>query len=59
MALIGVSTDDPGVARIFFDLRPAEPSKEEESRIASAIEQAFANEKAASGTGAPRGVIVS
>jgi hypothetical protein len=42
MALIAVSTDDPGVARIFFDLRPAEASREEQSRIASAIERAMA-----------------
>jgi hypothetical protein len=42
MALIAVSTDDPGVARIFFDLRAIDPALDEEDRIALAIEQAFA-----------------
>ena len=42
MALIAVSTDDPGIARIFFDLRAIDPAPDEQDRIASAIEQAFA-----------------
>jgi hypothetical protein len=42
MALIAVSTETPGVARIFFDLHPAESSREEQNRIASAIERAWA-----------------
>jgi hypothetical protein len=42
MALIAVSTDDPGIARIFFDLRVIDPTLDEEDRIASAIEEAFA-----------------
>ena len=42
MALIAVSTGETGVARIFFDLRANEPTPDEEDRIASAIEQAFA-----------------
>ena len=42
MALIAVSTDDPGIARIFFDLRAIETTLDEHERIASAIEQAFA-----------------
>ena len=42
MALIAVSTDDPGIARIFFDLRTVEPTLDDEGRIASAIERAFA-----------------
>lgn len=41
MALIAVSTDDPGIARIFFDLRAIDPAQDEQARIASAIEQAF------------------
>ncbi len=46
MALIAVSTDDPGIARIFFDLRAVGPTSDEESRIASAIERAFADQQA-------------
>jgi hypothetical protein len=42
MALIAISTKDPGVARIFFDLQPAEMSRDEQRRIASAIERATA-----------------
>jgi hypothetical protein len=42
MALIAVSTADPGIARIFFDLRAIDPTLDEEDRIALAIEQAFA-----------------
>ncbi len=42
MALIAVSTDGLGIARIFFDLRAIDPTLDEEDRIASAIEQAFA-----------------
>ena len=42
MALIAVTTDDPGIARIFFDLRAIDPALDEQDRIASAIEQAFA-----------------
>jgi hypothetical protein len=59
MALIAVCTDDPGVARIFFDLRPAEPSKEEERRIASAIERASTKETTTSGTGSLRRASIS
>ncbi|HEX4171338.1 MAG TPA: hypothetical protein VHY82_02540 [Acetobacteraceae bacterium] len=51
MALIAVSTEHPGLARIFFDLRPAAPSQQEQSRIASAIEQAVANIEAGDATG--------
>lgn len=47
MGLIAISTENPGVARIFFDLRPAEPSREEQSRIASAIERALAEARPA------------
>jgi hypothetical protein len=47
MALIAISTETPGVARIFFDLGPTEPSREEQSRIASAIERAMAEAKPA------------
>ena len=42
MALIAVSTQDPGIVRIFFDLRAIDPSLHEEDCIASAIEEAFA-----------------
>jgi hypothetical protein len=42
MALIAVSTEDPGIVRIFFDLRAIDPSLHEEDCIASAIEEAFA-----------------
>jgi hypothetical protein len=42
MALIAVSTDDPGIARIFFDLRAINPTLDEADRIAAAIEHAFA-----------------
>jgi predicted unusual protein kinase regulating ubiquinone biosynthesis (AarF/ABC1/UbiB family) len=55
MALIAVSTDDSsGVARIFFDLGAAGPTREDEHRIALAIEQAFANraQQARQGSGA-------
>lgn len=45
MGLIAISTDDPGVVRIFFDLVPSEPSREQELRIASAIEHAFTKPK--------------
>jgi hypothetical protein len=49
MALIAVSTEDPGVARIFFDLRTGEPPRQQQSRIASAIEDALATTEASSG----------
>jgi hypothetical protein len=42
MALIAVSIDDPGIARIFFDLRMVDPTLDDEDRIAAAIERAFA-----------------
>ena len=42
MALIAVSTENPGVARIFFDMHPAKRLREEQSRIASAMERAVA-----------------
>jgi hypothetical protein len=41
MALIAVSTEDPGIVRIFFDLRAIDSSLHEEDCIASAIEEAF------------------
>ena len=53
MALIAVSTDDPGIARIFFDLSAIDPTLDEEDRIALAIEQAFAGTGPAGGTPSP------
>ena len=40
MSLIATRVEHSGVARIFFDLRPADRSLEEERRIATAIEHA-------------------
>jgi hypothetical protein len=40
MSLIATCVEQSGVARIFFDLRPAERSPEEERRIEIAIERA-------------------
>jgi hypothetical protein len=40
MSLIATRVEHSGVARIFFDLRPADRSLEEEQRIATAIERA-------------------
>jgi hypothetical protein len=42
MALIAVSTDDPGIVRIFFDLRAIEPTLDEHDCIASAVGRVFA-----------------
>ena len=42
MSLIAASAERAGVARIFFDLRPAERSLEDERSIEAAIERAFA-----------------
>jgi hypothetical protein len=42
MALIATAIDPTGVARIFFDLRPATRSLKEEKRIAATIERANA-----------------
>ena len=41
MSLIATCVEQPGVARIFFDLHPAERNLEEERRIATAIERAL------------------
>ena len=41
MSLIATCVEHSGVARIFFDLRPADRSPEEERRIATAIERAL------------------
>ncbi len=41
MSLIATSVERSGVARIFFDLRPAQRSLEDERRIATAIERAL------------------
>ncbi|MFZ0020834.1 MAG: hypothetical protein WAL10_26245 [Acetobacteraceae bacterium] len=41
MSLIATCVEHSGVARIFFDLRPADRSLEEERRIAAAIERAL------------------
>lgn len=40
MSLIATRVEHSGLARIFFDLRPADRSLEEERRIATAIERA-------------------
>jgi hypothetical protein len=42
MALIAITVAQSGIARIFFDMRMAAPSPDEEQRIARAIERAFA-----------------
>jgi hypothetical protein len=42
MPLIATSVEQSGIARIFFDMRTAAPSPDEERRIAVAIERAFA-----------------
>ena len=42
MALIATVIERPGIARMFFDLRKADPSPDDERRIATAIEHAFA-----------------
>ncbi len=41
MPLIATSIDRSGAARIFFDMRLAPPSPEEERHIALVIERAF------------------
>lgn len=42
MALIATVIERPGIARMFFDLRKADPAPDDERRIATAIEHAFA-----------------
>ena len=42
MPLIATSIEHAGVARIFFDLREAAPSPDEERQIAAAIERGSA-----------------
>ena len=49
MALLAASADEFGAARVFFDLRPVAATREEQSRIASAIERALANAKLSAG----------
>jgi hypothetical protein len=41
MSLIATRVEHAGVARIFFDLHPAERNLEDERRIAITIERAF------------------
>jgi len=43
MALIGVSIEPDGVARMFFDMQPARPDPNAEARIAAEIETAQAH----------------
>ena len=42
MSLIATSLERSGVARIFFDLRPADSYLDDQRLIAAAIEEAFA-----------------
>ena len=42
MALIATAIERDGVARVFFDLRPSENTREQEMRIAAVIERACA-----------------
>jgi hypothetical protein len=41
MSLIATYVECTGVARIFFDMRPAESSQQDERRIATTIKTAF------------------
>jgi hypothetical protein len=42
MPLIATDIEHAGVARIFFDMREAAPSSDQERQITAAIERAFA-----------------
>jgi hypothetical protein len=42
MPLIATTVEQSGIARIFFDMRMVAPAPDEERRIATAIERAFA-----------------